>query len=57
MLFIRGRSVRRERAVYESVDGLDEQFGLGLFDDYDVAKRARQTGFELAVARDLFVHG
>ena len=45
-----------KRAVYEAVGGLDKQFGLGLFDDDDLAKRARRAGFELAVAHDLFVH-
>ena len=45
-----------KRAVYEAVGGLDERFGLGLFDDDDLAERARRAGFELAVAHDLFVH-
>jgi GT2 family glycosyltransferase len=45
-----------KRAVYEKIGGLDERFGLGFFDDEDLAERARRTGFELAVARDLFVH-
>ena len=45
-----------KRAVYESLGGLVEQFGLGLFDDDDLAERARRDGFELAVAHDLFVH-
>ena len=45
-----------KRAVYEAVGGLDQQFGLGLFDDDDLAERARRAGFELAVAHDLFVH-
>ena len=45
-----------KRAVYEAVGGLDEQFGLGLFDDDDLAERARRDRFELAVAHDLFVH-
>ena len=45
-----------KRAVYESLGGLDERFGLGLFDDDDLAERARRDGFELAVAHDLFVH-
>ena len=44
------------RAVYEAIGGLDERFGLGLFDDDDLAVRARRAGFELAVAHDLFVH-
>jgi GT2 family glycosyltransferase len=45
-----------KRAVYEAIGGLDEQFGLGLFDDDDLAVRALSAGFELAVAHDLFVH-
>jgi GT2 family glycosyltransferase len=45
-----------KRAVYEAVGGLDEQFGLGFFDDDDLAERARRAGFALAVAHDLFVH-
>ena len=44
------------RAVYDAVGGLDERFGLGFFDDDDLAVRARRAGFELAVAHDLFVH-
>ena len=45
-----------KRAVYDAVGGLDERFGLGFFDDDDLAERARRAGFELAVAHDLFVH-
>ncbi|MDR3623060.1 MAG: glycosyltransferase [Paludisphaera borealis] len=45
-----------KRAVYEAVGGLDEGFGLGFFDDDDLAERARRAGFSCAVARDLFVH-
>ena len=45
-----------KRAVYEAIGGLDERFGMGFFDDDDLAHRARQAGFELAVAHDLFVH-
>jgi GT2 family glycosyltransferase len=44
------------REVYETVGGLDERFGIGFFDDDDLAERARRAGFELAVAHDLFVH-
>jgi O-antigen biosynthesis protein len=45
-----------KRAVYDAVGGLDERFGMGFFDDDDLAERARRAGFELAVAHDLFVH-
>ncbi len=45
-----------KRVVYEAIGGLDEQFGLGLFDDDDLAERARSAGFELTVAHDLFIH-
>jgi GT2 family glycosyltransferase len=45
-----------KRAVLEAIGGLDERFGLGFFDDDDLALRARRAGFELAVAHDLFVH-
>ena len=44
------------RDVYDKIGGLDERFGLGFFDDDDLAVRARQAGFELAVAHDLFIH-
>jgi hypothetical protein len=42
--------------VYDAIGGLDERFGIGFFDDDDLAERARRAGFELAVAHDLFVH-
>jgi GT2 family glycosyltransferase len=45
-----------KRAVYDAVGGLDERFGIGFFDDDDLAERARRAGFALAVAHDLFVH-
>jgi len=45
-----------KRAVHDAIGGLDERFGMGFFDDDDLAERARRAGFSLAVARDLFVH-
>jgi glycosyltransferase involved in cell wall biosynthesis len=51
-----GFCILMRRAVYEAIGGLDERFGLGFFDDEDLAVRARRAGFELAVAHDLFVH-
>jgi GT2 family glycosyltransferase len=46
--------VRRE--VFDRVGRLDEQFGLGFFDDDDLCLRARRAGFKLAVALDCYVH-
>ena len=51
-----GFRLMMKRAVYDAIGGLDERFGLGFFDDDDLAERARRAGFELAVARDLFAH-
>lgn len=45
-----------KRGVLAAVGGLDERFGPGLFDDDDLAVRARGAGYRLAVAHDLFVH-
>ena len=45
-----------KRAVYQAIGGLDERFGLGFFDDDDLAVRARRAGFALALAHDVFVH-
>ena len=56
MLKLSGFCLLMKRAVYDKIGGLDERFGLGLFDDDDLAERARRAGFELAVAHDLFVH-
>ena len=51
-----GLCMLMKRTVYEKIGGLDERFGLGFFDDDDLAERAKRAGFELAVAHDLFVH-
>jgi GT2 family glycosyltransferase len=45
-----------KRRVLEAVGGFDERFGIGFFDDDDLAMRVTQAGFTLAVAHDLFVH-
>ena len=53
---ISGFCLLMKRVVYETIGGLDERFGLGFFDDDDLAIRAQRAGFELAVAHDLFIH-
>jgi GT2 family glycosyltransferase/tetratricopeptide (TPR) repeat protein/2-polyprenyl-3-methyl-5-hydroxy-6-metoxy-1,4-benzoquinol methylase len=46
--------IRRE--VIDSVGLLDEQFGVGCFEDDDYCRRASEAGFRLTIACDAFVH-
>ncbi len=44
------------RRVWDEVGELDEQFGLGMFEDDDYTMRVRAAGYETACAEDVFVH-
>lgn len=44
------------RTVLDAIGLLDERFGQGYFEDDDYCRRARDAGFEVAVAEDVFVH-
>ena len=44
------------RAVFESIGGLDERFGLGFFEDDDYCRRIAAEGYRIAVAEDVFIH-
>jgi GT2 family glycosyltransferase len=44
------------RELYEKVGAMDEQFGLGYFEDTDYCYRAACQGYELRCGRDAFVH-
>jgi len=44
------------RAVWEKIGGLDERFGLGMFEDDDFCHRVAQVGFRIAAAEDCFIH-
>ena len=46
--------IRRE--VVDAIGLLDEQFGVGCFEDDDYCLRAIQAGFRTVIARDAFVH-
>lgn len=48
--------VAMRREVYEQVGGLDEQFGVGFFEDDDYCRRVEQAGYGIACAEDVFVH-
>ncbi|MCZ2344469.1 MAG: glycosyltransferase [Bacteroidales bacterium] len=44
------------QTVIASIGLLDEEFGLGNFEDDDYVYRAREAGFQAAIARAAFVH-
>jgi GT2 family glycosyltransferase len=44
------------RRLWEQLGGLDEGFGLGLFEDNDFSFRMRTAGFTLSCRRDAYVH-
>ncbi|MGQ9580162.1 MAG: glycosyltransferase [Armatimonadota bacterium] len=46
--------IRRE--VIDKIGGLDEQYGLGNFEDDDFCLRAAIAGFKSVIARDCYVH-
>ena len=44
------------REVLERIGFLDENFGLGCYEDFDYCVRIRQAGLRLVVAQDVFIH-
>jgi len=44
------------RSTYEELDGLDESFGLGFYEDYDFSLRARGKGCEILFSEDIFIY-
>src|SRR5207253_2543459 len=44
------------RTTFDRLGPLDEEYGVGMFEDEDYAARARAAGLRLICAEDVFVH-
>jgi GT2 family glycosyltransferase/Flp pilus assembly protein TadD len=44
------------RDVLNAIGDFDERFGTGFFEDDDLCVRAREAGFSLILARDIYIH-
>ena len=44
------------KRVWDRIGVLDERFGMGMFEDDDMAMRVRAEGLRVAAARDCFIH-
>jgi GT2 family glycosyltransferase len=44
------------RTLFAQVGGLDEGYGLGMFEDDDLSEAVRRAGRRVVLARDVFVH-
>lgn len=45
-----------KREVFNQVGMISEEYGRGYFEDDDYCRRAQSKGFEIGIARDIFVH-
>ena len=44
------------KSTYEELNGLDEDFGLGFYEDYDFSLRARGKGCKICFSEDIFIY-
>jgi GT2 family glycosyltransferase/tetratricopeptide (TPR) repeat protein len=56
VLRLTGFCLLMRREVLDRLGRLDERFGIGFFEDDDLCLRAREAGYRLLMAQDVFVH-
>jgi len=44
------------RELLDSIGNFDEEYAIGNYEDDDLCWRARQSGYKLAVAKEVFIH-
>jgi GT2 family glycosyltransferase len=44
------------RAVYEAIGGFDVAFSPGYYEDFDYSLRAKEAGFDLMIAENVFIY-
>lgn len=54
--FANGVSFTVNRRVFETSGKFDENFRIGVFEDADFFRRAKQAGFKLAITGSAFIH-
>lgn len=42
--------------LFWNLNGLDERYGIGMFEDDDLAIKVRNAGFKIVCAEDVFIH-
>lgn len=48
--------VAMQKGVYERLEGLDESFGIGYFEDTDFSIRAKKANIKMVVIEDVFIY-
>lgn len=53
---IAGFAVLMQKEIYQEVEGFDESFGLGNFEDDDLCLKVREAGYAIMVHEGTFIH-